>query len=505
MDESALAQVRGNRTCSVVKYAPSEPCFVGQFKCSEYLGARLLKTSPYTHSIPHYTTHGKRRKVFGNALTLSALISAFFLILIGAADAQQSSDQVFEDAYQEILKDPGNLDKSFRFTQLAIERGDFEAAISALERMLITNPTLSRVRLELGVLYFRLGSYPLAKSYLESAVKGEAVPQTVRDRVGVFLSEIDDRLSASRVFGSVNVGLRHQTNANSGPSSSSVLLFGFPAELDDAYTSQKDGNFFGALDLHHIYDFATQDRTTLDTDFFVFGSKQLEQEQVDVIFSELVVGPRFHVPATWSGNTLVRPFVRGSMVRLGENILYRSFGGGVEVSKQINDGLGVTLRYGVRKKRFDDTVSRPTATNKNGIEHLGEVTAEVSITATVNAFTRARITDRNARVNYETNREYGGLVGLSVSHAPPLGNPSRRWLTSVSSEFSYMKDDAPHPAVSPTTRRMDRRWDVRLQTNIPLARPWSLGIGATHSRIGSNLPNFEQTNTAVAVSVSRSF
>ena len=188
------------------------------------------------------------------------IIYVLFSFCVGVpADAQQpsESDRVFEDAYQEVLKDPGNLDKSFRFTQLAIERGDFEAAISALERMLITNPNLPRVRLELGVLYFRLGSYALAKSYLESAVKGKDVPPKVRERVNVFLAKINDLLSASKVFGSVSAGIRYQTNANAGPSSSSVLLFGIPADLDEAYTSQEDVNLFGALNLRHVYDMET--------------------------------------------------------------------------------------------------------------------------------------------------------------------------------------------------------------------------------------------------------
>ena len=441
-------------------------------------------------------------------LVLTALVGAVFsLFVVVASDAQQlaENDRAFEDAYQEVLKDPGNLDKSFRFTQLAIERGDFEAAISALERMLITNPNLPRVRLELGVLYFRLGSYALAKSYLESAIKGEAVPPKVRERVGVFLAKINDLLSTSKVFGSVSAGLRYQTNANAGPSSSSVLLFGFPAELDDAFTSQKDMNYFGALNLRHVYDLGTQEKTTLDTDLFVFASKQFDQDQVDVLFVELVVGPRFRVASEESGNMLIRPFVSGNVIHLGDDVLYASFGGGVEVSRQVNDGLGVTLRYDVRGKRYDNNTSRPNASNENGVEHSLQASAAISITPTVNAFARARLKSRRARVDYEANREYGGLAGLSVSYEPPVGNPSRRWLTSLSGEFSYVKHDAPYPAVSPTTRREDKKWDLRVQTNIPLSGLVSLGIGVTHTRINSNLPNFKQTNTAVAVSVSRSF
>ena len=206
------------------------------------------------------------------------------------------------------------------------------------------------------------------------------------------------------------------------------------------------------------------------------------------------------------GNTLVRPFVLGSAVHLGEDILYASFGGGVEVSRQVNDGLGVTMRYDLRKKRFDDNASRPNASNEDGVEHSGQAYSGQSPSRRRSTRSRghgSRVGD--ARVDYEANREYGGLVGLSVSYEPPLGNPSRRWLTSVSSEFSYVKHDAPYPAVSPTTRRADKKWDLRVQTNIPLTKQLSLGVGVTHSQVDSNLPNFKQNNTTVAVSVSRSF
>ena len=441
-------------------------------------------------------------------LTSAALIAASFSIFGGGiADAQQptASDRVFEDAYQEVLKDPGNLDKSFRFTQLAIERGDYEAAISALERMLITNPNLPRVRLELGVLYFRLGSYAIAKSYLESAVRGKDVPPVVRERVGVFLARINDLLSTSKVSGAVSAGLRYQTNANAGPSSASVMLFGIPAELDEAFTRQKDGNFFGALNLRHVYDMETQERTTLDTDLFAFGSKHSEQDQVDVLFLEVVSGPRFRFASDGSGDTLVRPFVSGNLVHLGEDVLYASFGGGLEVSSRIGGNLGLTLRYDVRDKRFDDNTNRPNASDEDGVEQSGQVTAAIAISPAINAFVRARLKAHDARVDYEANREFGGLVGLSVSYEPPVGDPSRRWLTSVSGEFSRVEYEAPDPAVSPTSEREDRKWTLRVQTNIPLSKLISLGIGVTHSVIDSNLPNFEQTNTGVAVSLSHSF
>ena len=98
--------------------------------------------------------------------------------------------------------------------------------------MLLVNPNLPRVRLELGVLYFRLGSYQLAQSYLKRAIEGE-VPDEVCARVEVFLEEIAKRFSRHQFSGSVLAGLRYQSNANAGPSSNAILANGVAATLDD--------------------------------------------------------------------------------------------------------------------------------------------------------------------------------------------------------------------------------------------------------------------------------
>ena len=74
----------------------------------------------------------------------------------GHAQTGQSADselqQRYDAAFQEMLKQPANLDVLFKFATLASQTGDLEGAISALERMLLIDANLPRVRLELGVL-----------------------------------------------------------------------------------------------------------------------------------------------------------------------------------------------------------------------------------------------------------------------------------------------------------------------------------------------------------------
>ena len=87
---------------------------------------------------------------------LAALIcgGAYQPAAYGQAAAPVSADlqTQYDAAFQQMLKQPANLDVLFKFATLASQTGDLEGAVSALERMLLIDPNLPRVRLELGVL-----------------------------------------------------------------------------------------------------------------------------------------------------------------------------------------------------------------------------------------------------------------------------------------------------------------------------------------------------------------
>lgn len=95
------------------------------------------------------------RRRLGQALGIGALVATLGTAAL-AQGVNPSADEAlkrrYDEAFRAVFADPGSLDKSFAFAEVAIQAGNFEAAISALERMLIINPNLPRVRLELGVL-----------------------------------------------------------------------------------------------------------------------------------------------------------------------------------------------------------------------------------------------------------------------------------------------------------------------------------------------------------------
>ena len=88
---------------------------------------------------------------------------------------------------QETLRKPADPATLVAFAEIAIKVGDLEGAISALDRLLLIDGDQPDIKLELGVLYFRLGSFEAARAYLEEVrASGRASP-AVKERAAEFL------------------------------------------------------------------------------------------------------------------------------------------------------------------------------------------------------------------------------------------------------------------------------------------------------------------------------
>ncbi|MEQ9199787.1 MAG: tetratricopeptide repeat protein, partial [Rhodospirillales bacterium] len=91
--------------------------------------------------------------------------------------------------FQDILKDPDNLELNLRYAKAQIARGELKGASATLERILLIDPDQPQIRLYYAIVLYRLDNTDEAERELR-ALQELQLPPDVAAEVDGFLSEI---------------------------------------------------------------------------------------------------------------------------------------------------------------------------------------------------------------------------------------------------------------------------------------------------------------------------
>lgn len=411
----------------------------------------------------------------------------------------------YDRLFQQMFADPTNLDLTFQFAAVATQIENYESAISALERMLLLNPDLPRVKLELGVLYFRLGAYPIARSYFLDAIAAGDAPGLVIQRVNAYLEEVDKRLSRHHFTGSIRAGFRGQSNANAGPASNLVRVLGIDGTIDDEFAMAPDGNFFAGGNVTHFYDLRAGMLDSWQTDGAAFGTHQFNFVDLNLGFGEIRSGPLFVLEPDLSDRLTVRPFVSANVLTLGQEQHFYSYGGGLEAAKVFDTRTSVNGSFEYRHQEYQSSSSRPFNDELSNDGYVIRVTGQHYLTDNVRAGFYVTMVDEDARMVFNSNREYLAAGFVGVQYAPPMGLTNWPWQLDLSVLGVITDYEAPDPQVDPNVIREDREWRVNIVNTIGFSREWSAYVQFGYSNNQSNLPNFTFDNITGVVGVTRSF
>lgn len=408
-------------------------------------------------------------------------------------------------AFEAMYRDPGNLDKTFRYAELAARSGDFEGAVSALERMLLFNPNLPRVRLELGVLYFRLGSFEAARSYFRDVLMVPAAPADVRERVKTYMDEIERRTSDHHFSGSLTVGSRYQTNANSGTSAGRVWVGNTALFPSDDYTQKADANLFAALSLTHTYDFKTEPVTLWESTLQLFGARQRDQFGLNTQALDVRSGPRFTLEQAVFSDLRLSPFLDVGHIRLGNEPYLSYFGGGLSLKTGVTETIGFEIEGLHRQMRYRNSPDHRDATDRDG----GDTRLTAALLYEPTEATRLTVSLEGgrelARQEHLKNWEAGINAAFQMSYPPPLNLTTQSWISGVGAGISRTRYDEPNAALSRTITREDDEWRLNAMTVVPVRDDLALILMAQRSRVESTLSNFTNSDTLVSVSGSWRF
>ena len=402
------------------------------------------------------------------------------------AAANQRKDEVFK----KLFKDPTNLSLLFEYANLSILVGDLEGAIGVFEQMLIYDSELPRIRLELGVLYFRLGAYALANNYLKS-VKESNPPPEVEAKVDEFLAAI---VSAEQPFKwqqNISIGWKHTTNGNSAINADFIEIGDLLLEVDP------DGKREGDRSTTCNYSLSVdQDLNHPRGDnvqyFFSYGADRFDTfTQFDVQSNVLSIRRNFNLDENYFSffnlkDPVFSPNINLLRVLLNREEVLRSGRVSLDYSGQLDDGSSMLFSYYRDEKNFKS--SRQKNGRVNGISY-----GQSYIWPGSQALYGYKVILENYRANagYEFFENYG----LEFTYSQPLGE---NW--QFSSKYSYQdkSHDEDYPLFG---SRHDQMESLRFNFLKPLGACWSLNLGYVFTNTNSTINIYKRSANNLSAQV----
>lgn len=446
------------------------------------------------------------RRLLGTAAAASVVTLILAVAPVAAFAASAEDQAAYDSAFDQMQRDPGNSDKAMAYAETAIKVGDFEGAIGALERLLIFNPDLPRIRLEVGVLYYRLGSYDLAHVYLSQLLDRSDLPDDLRDKAKEYLAEIDKQSSPHRLTGSVLAGFRYQSNANFGPSGNGLSIIGLTFPVPGNVASKGDLSFVGLGTANYVYDFQQAEPLTLEANLTMYGSKQFRETFLDLSLTQIDVGPRIGLPNLLEGSS-VRPYLVGDYLSLGGSHFMNSYGGGINGVAPVMDRLTVLSNFEIQNRQYYMDLARPRIENRTGDYIAIRLSPQYALTDNQIVGLLGEVDRTLAVQGYERNTQFvvGPTYQARFDSPIPETGLVRPWVGNLGFTHVWRWYGTPDILVDPFHTRNDSEYDLGGTLEIAVVDGFSMLLQAQQAWVNSSILNYKYTNTTGLVAASFKF
>lgn len=438
------------------------------------------------------TDDAQRRLWSGRVVALAP--AAFLALSTISANAQSASDFASSATplFQGILERPADLNNTLAYAASA-SANDIESSIGTYEQLLFYNPTLSRVRFELGVLYYRLGSYEMARGYFQSALDMQDIPPDLRQRAEDLIAVIDKKLQPDQFTGFAQTGIRYQTNASGGPGSQTVLASG--RTFDSRFFSRGDWNWFGAFGLNYVHDFENQRGDTFEASALGYDAQQFSLHQFDIGLLEFRAGPRFGLSPDSANGLSIKPYVIATGAMLADAAYYGGIGGGLTVHATVGN-VALDPYVEIVQQSFRSSAFYPLASGLSGPLSTYALKAAGPVADGLSWQSRLAYAHSSASFGPYTYDSYIADVWLPWNFSFP--GDGRVWTLTPSAGVSYWLYNAPDPTIDPATTPHTTEWRVGLGLDVPIWKQVVLGTLVQYRADQSNIGAFTMHDLQVS-------
>jgi hypothetical protein len=412
-----------------------------------------------------------------------------------SAHAQTVPEPFGEDIlFRTMLSGPSNLGSTLQYAVRTGQRGDLEASIGALERLLFFNPNLSRVRFELGTLYWRLGSYEMAKGYFKTAQASPDATTEMKQRAQEFLDVIDQRLQPDQWSGYAQTGLRYQTNASIGPGQQSLI--GATRPINSPFIPQSDWNWFGAFGASYVHDFGNQRGDVFEATFIGYDAQQFRVSAVDTGFLDVHAGPRFGIFQDILNGASIKPYFGATGVMLADAPYLGSVGGGVTM--HVNwANVAFDPYVELRRSNYHNSDLYPLASGLNGTLATYAMQAAGPILNSVRWQAKLAFNHGNDAFPWYSYDRYAFDIWLPLTIPSLWGG--RSWVLTPSFGVAKWLYREPDPTVNPFTTERDLEWRAGVGLDVFIRDRFGLGVQVQYRAFNSNIPTNTVKDLAVTI------
>lgn len=425
-------------------------------------------------------------------LLLSTL--GFWLAGIGLAAAQDSAAEQ-QRLHDQMMQQPTNYEVTSAFVAMAVRRADYEAAIGALEQLLFYNPNLPLVKYELGVLYYRMRVYDIARRYFSEVQANPELDVATRARVDDYIEDADKQSQRSRLSGFAQTGLRYQSNASFSPGG--ITRFGgLSFNLPPTPGGTNDGNWFGLVGLSHDYDLEDGRGDLLETRVFGSLTQQFRFTNLNVGLVEGTFGPRLQLPGSFLPDSSIKPYLAGGNVWVGGGQFMSSKGGGLSFRSASPWGSAIEPSFEYRHVEF--VLSAPTTSEYNtGDWFTFALASGYAFSDQLRLDGRAYYRRGQAVTDYQSFGQWLAEAALSYEFTPPVWTVPRNWMISGFGRLIGTNFDAANPFIDASAGHNDFEWVVGLTLSVPITRTFGISTTVQYDQVNSSLPNYGFNNFSI--------
>ena len=388
-----------------------------------------------------------------------------------------------DEIFSTLISDPTNLDNLFKYANLSILLGDLEAAIGVFEQMLFYQPDLPRIRLELGVLYFRLNAYSSAQNYLESVFDFNP-PEEVIEKVNLFLSAINKNRLKFNTRHLIGFGSKHATNANSGIGTDFIDVLGLRLIVNPDVKPSSDKSFVYRYSLQSVEDLRHPRGNKRNIFFSISDERPINFDNFDLSSVILSVGQDFYLERTnkYFSDPVANLSYTGSQIFLADRGLLNTHQISFQIGSKRNNDLYMGLKLNHDHRNFER--------NKNKSGYMNGISSVFSYEFSNNLFTSFEYSFNKFVAQIESEDYTQRLFSISLIKNFPNDY-------AFSFNFNQLKKNF-YKASFPWPLRRDIGNTFTLNVSKLFSQCHNISIGISKSDFNSTVGLYEKKNTSTS-------